>query len=144
MNYLVAASEPILDAKISKRFGHSEYFLIVDSETLSFEAIKGIGHDQPRHGIDRFKKHNIERLIVGNIGPGAFLDVKAMGWGLFSCIGLTVAEAIVKVGNGEVSELTTSTMRKSIHSGGGTGHGNGSGGHCGGKGKSTNETIQER
>jgi predicted Fe-Mo cluster-binding NifX family protein len=125
MKYLVAASEPKLEAKVSKRFGHSEYFMVVDSETLSFEAIKGVGHDQPRHGVGQFSKFNIERLIVGNIGPGAFVNVKDMGWAVFSCIGLTVNEAIAKVHYGEVSELTAPTMKQSVHSAGGPGHGDG-------------------
>ncbi len=125
MKYLIAATDSKLEAKVSKRFGHSEYFLVVDSETLSFEAIKGVGHDQQRYGVERFSIYNIERLIVGNIGPGAFVNVKDMGWALFSCIGLTVNEAIAKVHYGEVSELIAPTMKKSVHSAGGTGHGDG-------------------
>lgn len=123
MNYLVAASAANLNAKIAKRFGHADCFLVVDSETLSFTSIAGVGHEQPRHGIDRFGKHKIERLIVGNIGPAAFDDVKAMGWSLYSCSGLTVREAVSKVHNGEVNELTAPTVRRSIHSAGGTGLG---------------------
>ena len=125
MKYLIAATESKLEAKISKRFGHSEYFLVVDSETLSFQAIKGVGHNQPRHDIDLFSKYNIERLIVGNIGPGAFINIKDMGWAVFSCIGLTVYDAVSKVHNGEVSELTAPTMKQSVHSAGGPGHGDG-------------------
>lgn len=122
MKYLVATSDRDLKAKISKRFGHSSFFLVVDSETLTFEAIEGVGHDQPRHGVDRFCKFNIERLIVGNIGPGAFVDVKNMGWKVFSGSGLSAAEAVEKVNNNEIPELTAPTMRKSIHSASGCGH----------------------
>jgi len=40
--YLVASSGNTLDSKVSGRFGHSNYFLVVDPQTMEFEAFPGI------------------------------------------------------------------------------------------------------
>lgn len=117
MKYLVASINPYLDSKISKRFGHSEHFLIVDSENFEFEVISGVGHDEPSHGIARFLGRDVEAVIVVNIGPGAFNDVRNAGWSVYSCPGLTVKEAVEKVRLGSVPALTAPTMKHSVHSG---------------------------
>ena len=128
MKYLVAASAANLDAKISKRFGHASYFLIVDPETFEFEVKTGVDENEPSRGIERSFNQDIKTVIVGNIGPGAFANMSNTGWQIYSCIGLTVREAVEKVRDGLVSALTASTMKRSIHNGGGgTGGGRGQG-----------------
>ena len=117
MKYLVAASENNLDAKVSKRFGHAEYFLIVDPVSLEFDYKPGVGHDEPSHGIGRFSGYNIKAVIVNNIGPGAFENVCDAGWQVYSCPGSTIREAVEKVRNNQVPALTAPTMKKSIHTG---------------------------
>ena len=117
MKYLVAASDADLNSKISKRFGHASYYLVADPNTLEFEVHKGAGEDEPSHGIGRFLNYDIKAVIVGNIGPGAFQDVSSAGWTVYSCLGLTVSEAVEKVRNGLVSALTAPTMKRSIHAG---------------------------
>jgi predicted Fe-Mo cluster-binding NifX family protein len=117
MRYLVVATAGDLDAKVHKRFGHADVFLVVDSETLEFTVMKGVGHEEPHHGIGRFDGKGINRVIVGNIGPEAFKDVRAVGWEVFLCRNMTVREAIKKVHSGELSPLEAATMKQSIHEG---------------------------
>ncbi|NQT35414.1 NifB/NifX family molybdenum-iron cluster-binding protein [bacterium] len=119
MKYLVAASAADLDAKISKRFGHANYFLIVDPETFEFEVKTSVGENDPSRGIGRYFNQDIKTVIVGNIGPGIFTSMSNTGWQIYSCIGLTVREAVEKVRDGLVSALTASTMKHSIRNGGG-------------------------
>jgi len=135
--YLVAASAPDMDAKIAKRFGHAEYHLIVDPETLEFESATGSGEDQPSQGVYRFRDKGINKVIVGNIGPGAYNQVKAVGLEIFSCIGMTVRDAVDKVHKGEVRPLDAPTMKVSIHEGmkNGIGGGRGQGKKHGGGGR---------
>lgn len=117
MKYLVAAKAANLDAEIHKRFGHADVFLVVDSETLEFNATQGVGHDEPHHGIGRFDGKGIKRVIVGNIGPEAFKDVQAVGWEVYLCRAMTVREAIEKVHSGQVSPLEGPTLKRSISEG---------------------------
>ena len=117
MKYLVAATAASLDAKVHKRFGHADVFLVVDSETFEFTAVKGVGHEEPHHGIGRFDGKGIKRVIVGNIGPEAFKNVQAVGWDVYLCHNMTVREAIEKVQSGKLSPLEAPTMKHSIHEG---------------------------
>ncbi|MBU1936456.1 hypothetical protein KKG05_03590 [bacterium] len=117
MKYLVAAIAVDLNANVHKRFGHANVFLIVDSETLAYEAYPGVGHDEPNHGIGRFAQSGVERVIVGNIGPEAFKDVRAVGWEIYLCRAMTVREAIEKVQSGQMSPLKAPTMKHSVHGG---------------------------
>ncbi|MDP8228052.1 MAG: NifB/NifX family molybdenum-iron cluster-binding protein [Candidatus Electryoneaceae bacterium] len=127
-NILVTATVPNLDAKVHKRFGGAEYYLIVDPETMEFTVIEGKGEDHPSHGISRFINHGIGSVIAGNIGPNAFDDLMKAGWSAYSCHGMVVREAVEKVKNGEVSPLTKPTMRVSVHSARGVGGGHHTGG----------------
>ena len=49
--YLVASSGDTLDSKVSGRFGHSSYFLIIDPQTMEFKVFPGIGNDEYMQGI---------------------------------------------------------------------------------------------
>ncbi|MFC2150742.1 NifB/NifX family molybdenum-iron cluster-binding protein [Calditrichota bacterium] len=125
MNMLVAADDTKLDSKVSKRFGHSKYFLLVDRNDLSIEVIEGVGHDQPRHGLGRFAQFDIDAVIVGQIGPGAYDDLTSAGYRIYSCLGLSVLEAIERVISAEIPHLSSPTLKRSVHSGGGSGYGDG-------------------
>lgn len=117
MKYLIASSGPDLQAQIAKRFGHAEYFIVLDSETMEYRSLPGVGHDEPAHGIGRFRSQGVERVILGNIGPEAFQDLKQAGWTPYLCRKMTVREAVEKVESGEVSPLESPTAKRSIHSG---------------------------
>lgn len=117
MNYLIAASAPSLDAKISKRFGHAPFYLILDPVSLDFETIKGPRENDPSYDIRRFAGKGVDRVILGNIGPQAFNSLVGAGWSVYSCIGLSVREAVEKVRDGNVSALKAPTMKRSIQTG---------------------------
>jgi predicted Fe-Mo cluster-binding NifX family protein len=123
MKYLVAATAADLGAQVHKRFGHADAFLVVDPETLEYTAFSGVGHEEPHHGIGRFDGKGIERVIIGNIGPEAFKDVRAVGWEVYLCRNMTVREAIERVQSGELSPIEGPTMKHSVHEGHGQGKG---------------------
>ncbi len=117
MIYLIAANEPDLDAKISKRFGHAPYYLILNSETLEFTSIKGPDQDEPSDEFSRFAEAGARGAILGNVGPFAFEKLRGLGWDIYSCTGSTVREAVEKVTGGEVDPLSKPTMKRSVRQG---------------------------
>jgi len=113
--YLVASSGDTLDAKISGRFGHSGYFLIIDPLTMEFEAFTGVDKDEDQN-IGKFITPAVKKVIVGNIGPSSFNEVLSHGCKVYLCRNMSVNEAVKKVRNDEVEVLKEPTLQESIHS----------------------------
>jgi predicted Fe-Mo cluster-binding NifX family protein len=114
--YLIASSGNTLDSKVSGRFGHSGYFIILDPETMKFEAFSGVKADESAQEIKRFIQRGISKVIVGNIGPSTFYEIKSSGCTMYLCRNMTVLEAIKKVENGDVQPLKEPTLPESIQS----------------------------
>jgi predicted Fe-Mo cluster-binding NifX family protein len=79
----VTVTSPGLDADIDPRFGRCQHFLIIDPQTMEFEALEntgaaagggaGIATAQNLSGKD------IEAVITGNCGPNAYYALTAAG-----------------------------------------------------------------
>lgn len=104
-----------MDSKVSGRFGHSGYFIIVDPRTLKYEAYPGVSSEEDQQ-ISKFIDPDINKIIVGNIGPALYNEIVLSGCKVYLCRNMQVADAIEKVRNGEVPELNDPTLNKSIHS----------------------------
>jgi predicted Fe-Mo cluster-binding NifX family protein len=113
--YFVASSGDTLDSKVSGRFGHSGYFLIVDPVTMEYEAYPGVSNYENTTGR-KYVTTDITKVIVGNIGPVLYNEVTAYGCKVYLCRNMTVHEAIKKVRNGDMPVLKEPTFKESIHS----------------------------
>ncbi len=113
--YLVASSGDTLDSKVSGRFGHSGYFLIIDPLTMEFEIVMGVSKDEDQK-IGKFITPAIKKVIVGNIGPSSYSEALSYGCKVYLCRNMSVNEAVRKVSKDEVPELKEPTIKKSIHS----------------------------
>jgi len=118
---LVASSGDTLDSKVSGRFGHSGYFLIVDPETMEYETFPGVSNFESQ-SFRKYDITSIRKVIVGNIGPALYNEVKAFGCKIYLCRNMPVPEAIKKVMDGEIPELKKPTLKESIHSARKTGY----------------------
>jgi predicted Fe-Mo cluster-binding NifX family protein len=132
--YLVASSGDTLDSKVSGRFGHSAYFIIIDPQTMEFKVFPGISKDEYMQGVGKFVNLGIKKVITGNIGPSAYSEVVSSGCTVYLCRNMPVREAVKKVENGDVPVLKEPTLKESIHSArkagggyGGRGEGRGTG-----------------
>jgi predicted Fe-Mo cluster-binding NifX family protein len=132
--YLVASSGNTLDSKVSGRFGHAAYFLIVDPENMRFDAFTGIGNDEFQI-IGRFINLGVKKVIVGNIGPSAYEEVSSAGCKIYLCRNMPVLEAVKKVTKGDIPVLQEPTIKDSIHSARKSGGGYGGRGMGGGMGR---------
>lgn len=134
MKICVTATSPNLDAQIDPRFGRCQYFVIVDPDTMEFEAISnesaaamgGAGIQAAQTVADK----GVEAVITGNVGPNAFRTLSAASIKIFTGASGTVQDAIQSYKNGELQEPTDATA--SAHSG--MGAGMGGGGMGGGRG----------
>ena len=129
MEICVSASADSLDAQVDPRFGRCPYFVIVDSETMKFEAIPntaaGAMSGAGIQAAQTVASKGVKVVVTGNVGPNAFQALSTAGIKIVVGAFGTVREAVEKYKRGELREAKASTVRG--HFGMGRGRGRGMG-----------------
>ena len=137
MKICVTATAGDLNAQVDPRFGRCQYFVIVDSETMAFEAIANEAIAAPGGaGIQAAQavvNKGVNVVISGNIGPNAFQVLSTAGVKIATGAYGTVKEAIEMYKTGGLNETGASTAPAhagmgATAPGGGLGMGGGRGG----------------
>jgi len=129
MKICVSATANSLDAQVDPRFGRCPYFVIVDSETLQFEAIPNVASGAMSgagiQAAQTMASKDAKVLITGNVGPNAFQALAAAGIKVVVGASGTVKQVVEKYKRGELEETSSATV--SGHFGMGMGRGRGQG-----------------
>lgn len=116
-----------LEAQIDPRFGRCPYFVIVDSETMEFEAVPNTASgSMSGAGIQAAQtvaSKGTEVLITGNVGPNAFQALSAAGIKVVTGAFGNVREVIEKYKSGGLKETSSPTVRGHFGMGRGRGRG---------------------
>ncbi|NHW44216.1 MAG: dinitrogenase iron-molybdenum cofactor biosynthesis protein, partial [Candidatus Verstraetearchaeota archaeon] len=76
MKICVSATSNSLDSLVDPRFGRCPYFIIVDSETMQYEAIPNpavyAASGAGVQAVQLIVSKGVEVVITGNVGPNAF------------------------------------------------------------------------
>jgi len=114
MKMCVTATANSLDSQIDPRFGRCSYLIIVDSETLQFEAIPnaaaGATGGAGIQAAQTIASKGVTLLITGNVGPNAFGALSAAGIEIVTGVFGTVREAVEKFKRGELSKTGAPTV----------------------------------
>lgn len=116
MKIAVSSKGKDLTSEIDERFGRAAYFMIVDTETLDFEAIENTQNlNLPEGaGIQSSKTvagANAEILITGNCGPKAFAALSSAGIKIsIGCTG-RIIDAVQKFKNGLLTFATEANVK---------------------------------
>lgn len=140
MKVAVSSTGEDLEAQIDPRFGRCQYFIIVDVDSMKYEAVlnesamasggAGIQAAQSVAGM------GVEAVITGNVGPNAFQTLNASGIKIVTGANGSVSEAVERFKKGELKATANPTVGS--HSGMGRGMGRGAGGGRGGRGGGRN------
>jgi predicted Fe-Mo cluster-binding NifX family protein len=129
MKVCVSATADSLDAPVDPRFGRSPYFIIVDLETMQFEAIPNPASSvMGGAGIQAARviaSKGVKAVITGNVGPNAFQALSAAGIKIITGAYGTVREVIEKYKRGELKEASSQTTGSYFGVGRGRGRGGG-------------------
>ncbi|WP_035589020.1 NifB/NifX family molybdenum-iron cluster-binding protein [Hippea jasoniae] len=111
MKVLLTARGDNLDAKMDERFGRADYFIVYDTDSKEFEAIKNPHiNDQGGVGISVAKfvlQKGVDAVVSGSYGPNA-LDVLRTGdLKLYSTKGGSVKENIELLEEGKLEIFNT-------------------------------------
>jgi predicted Fe-Mo cluster-binding NifX family protein len=105
MKICISSRGDTLDAQIDPRFGRCQYFIIVDTDTLKYEAVTNPNIDaMGGAGIQSgqlIASKNVKAVLTGNVGPNAFQTLQTVGIEVITGISGSVKEAIEKYKKGD-------------------------------------------
>ncbi|HOU14889.1 MAG TPA: NifB/NifX family molybdenum-iron cluster-binding protein [Anaerolineae bacterium] len=111
MRVVIPANGADLDAPTSPIFGRSQMFILVDPETLAFEALPNPALDAPGgagvQAAQTVLQHGVSAVIAPSLGPNAFRVVQAAGIPAYRMAGATVREVITAFNAGQLARLET-------------------------------------
>jgi len=139
MKIAVSSTGPDLSAQVDPRFGRCQYFIVVDSDSMEFEAISnpsisasgGAGIQAAQLVAGK----GVEAVLTGNCGPNAFSTLQAAGIEIITGANGIVKDAIEQYKAGQLKPTTQPTVGAKFGTGQtGTGAGPGTGPGMGGGG----------
>ena len=107
MKIAVTAGGPDLDSNVEARFGRCPYFIIVDSQTMQFEAIENpniaLGGGAGIQSAQLMAEKDVKAVLTGNCGPNAFRVFGSAGIEVVVGQNGSVREAVERFQNGTIS-----------------------------------------
>jgi len=99
MNIAVTATGADLTSEVDPRFGRCEYILIVDPETMQFEALENTGlAASGGAGVatgQLVSGKGVNVILTGNCGPNAYQVLTAAGIEIVTGVSGTVRDAVM-------------------------------------------------
>ena len=119
MKIAISSTGPDLESEVDPRFGRCQYFLIVDLEDMSFEAVpngnvaqgSGVGIQSAKVVADKGAK----AVLTGNVGPNAYQTLSAAGLKVITGVSGMVRKAAQQYKNGQLQPAEKSNVQN--HSG---------------------------
>jgi predicted Fe-Mo cluster-binding NifX family protein len=131
MKLAVSSSGKDLNAQLDPRFGRCAYFIVVDTENMSFEAIQNdsaaLGGGAGIQSAQTLASKGIHAVITGNCGPNAVQALSAAGIELHTGQAGTIREVVEKFMAGELTVSDQPNVSSHYGMGGGAGAGFGGG-----------------
>jgi len=111
----ITAVSNTLDSQLDSRFGRSSWFIIIDPETMNYEAIPNTAL-QSMHGAGIqaariIAEKGVKTVISGNIGPNAHSVLSAEGINVIAGVSGTVKNVIERYNNGELKQSGSPTVK---------------------------------
>jgi len=147
MKIAVSSSGKDLAAQLDPRFGRCRYFLIIETDDLSFEVFENenaaLGGGAGIQSAQFVASKGARAVITGNCGPNALQTFTAAGVQVYDGQAGTIKDIVNKYKNGELTPATEANAPLHAGAGGvgmgpgkgiGRGIGMGGGGGLGGRG----------
>ncbi len=133
MKVMVMSDGQTLDAPVSGFFARAPYYLIVDTDTLSFDATMnpavgaagGAGVQAAQFAASK----GVEAVIAGNVGPNALGALRASNIPVYAAPAMTVRQAVEALKEGKLTPVAGATAPQAPYAGYGYGMGYGRGGY---------------
>jgi len=121
MKVCITSQGDSLDFMVDPRFGRCQYFIIANTESEDFEAVKNPNTDSGGGaGIQSgqlISDKKVKVVLTGNVGPNAFSTLNAAGVKVITGVSGKVSEAIEKYKKGEFKSTDGPTVDSHFGSG---------------------------
>ena len=151
MKVAVCSSGNTLESPVDPRFGRCAYFVLVDTDNMSFAVLQNpgsmMGSGAGIQAAQAVSGAGVEAIVAGNFGPNAYQALSAAGIKVYLGAAGTVGQIVDMLKNGQLQEVATPTVAAHFGmgaapgqnagpgSGPGTGMGGGGMGRGGGRGR---------
>jgi predicted Fe-Mo cluster-binding NifX family protein len=110
MRAAVTSTGPSLDAALDPRFGRCAYFVIIETDDMSFEVVENsnatLGGGAGIQAAQLVAQRKASAVLTGNCGPNAHQTLSAAGLSVYTGCSGTVAEVINKLTAGQLHPAT--------------------------------------
>jgi len=124
MKIAVSSSGTNLDSQIDPRFGRCAYFVIVNTDDMSFEAFDNeaiaLGGGAGIQSSQFVASKGVGAIITGNVGPNAVQTLYAAGVEIFMGQTGSVREAVERYRRGDIKPEGSPNVTDHYGMGGGT------------------------
>jgi len=110
MRVAITSTGPTLDSPVDPRFGRCAYFIIVDTDTMEFQAIPNPAVNATggagTMAAQLVASQGVQAVVTGEVGPNALAALQAAGIGMITGVTGTVRDAIEMIKSGNFSMST--------------------------------------
>jgi predicted Fe-Mo cluster-binding NifX family protein len=115
MKIAVTSQGQDLNSPVDPRFGRAKWFVIVDTETGSSEAVDNNQNVNAAQGAgiqagQIVAQHGVEAILTGHCGPNAFRTLQAAGVTIYLGLTGTVAEAVERFKKDKLTPAETADV----------------------------------
>jgi predicted Fe-Mo cluster-binding NifX family protein len=127
MKVAISATGVSLDAEVDPRFGRCSYFVIIDPDTMEFEAIDNTGvRASEGAGITAaqlLSNKDVRAVLTGNCGPNAFQVLSTAGIEVITGVSGVLRDAVAAYKSGGLKAISQPNVTGHFGMGGGKGTG---------------------
>ena len=114
MKIAVSSTGDNLESDVDMRFGRCKYFMIVESDSMEFNAVSNesimASGGAGIKAAESIVNQDVEIVLTGNIGPNAHSTLKAAGIKVFTGANGTVKQAVEQYKKGELKETGAASV----------------------------------
>lgn len=115
MKIMISAEGVDLESHVAHRFGISHYMILIDSETMAFEAVPNSGATAQRgagmQAVVFAISNDVKAVLTGYCSPAAYRQLTANGIEVFTGLSGRVGEVLEKYKKGELGKRTEDNGR---------------------------------